>query len=300
VDNDSYDDILVGAWKADRLDVASAKTLKDVGAAYIHSGQHGSRLHRFEGEGAGDYFGYSVAGGSDLDHDTVSEISIGAYRHDPRDTLTNKLRTDAGSVYVYSSVPPYTLVKKLDGAGKGDNFGFAQASINNGQDAFADLLVGSPKADPLANGKKRVDAGQVALYTDNTGTATYVTYASTPQAGARFGSAVAVAGDVDAANGLDFVVGAPGADVLTSEGKKLVNAGQASAHRADSGAAVFAYDGRYKAGQTGFSVSGGGDHNGDAHGDLLLGSPYAASGAKAKAGVSEVISGKEASEIAVP
>lgn len=298
-DTDTYGDILVGAWKADVVDPVSLKPLKDAGAAYLYSGQTGNLLHKFPGEAKGDYFGYSVAAGSDLDHDAVSEVAIGAYKHDPLDGITNKPRIDAGSVYVYSSASPYTLVKRLDGAIKGDNFGFAQAAINNGQDAFADVIVGSPRADVVTD-KKRVDAGQVSLFTDTTGTAAYTIHAVSSQAGARFGSALAAAGDVNGADGEDFVVGAPKADILPLGGKKLTDAGQISVHNASSGNSVFVIDGDIKAGQFGFAVAGTGDHNNDGYDDVMTGAPYAAFDGKTKAGVAKVISGKEASDAAAP
>ncbi|HSC75091.1 MAG TPA: hypothetical protein VLB90_02505 [Pseudomonadales bacterium] len=293
----SGDNILVGAWKADGVDPVTQKPLKDAGAAYFYSGQ--TLLHKFTGEAAGDYFGYSVAAGSDLDHDNVGEVSIGAYKHDPLDSITSKPRVDAGSVYVYSGASPYTLVKRLDGAAKGDNFGFAQVAINNGLDAFTDLLVGAPRADVIM-GKQYIDAGQVALFTDSIGAPAYTSHTPSPQAGARYGSALAVAGDVNLADGVDFVVGAPKTDVTTLDGKKLTDAGQASACRADTGATVFIYDGSYKAGQAGFAVAGGGDHDNDGYADILLGSPFAAFNGKARSGMAEVVSGKEASAAAIP
>lgn len=289
--------ILVGAWKADGIDSLTLKPAKDAGAAYLYAGQ--TLLHKFTGEAAGDYFGYSLAAGSDLDHDAVPEVAIGAYKHNPLGSITGKPLADAGSVYVYSSAAPYTLVKRLDGAAKGDNFGFALAAINNGLDAFADLLVGSPGADVVTD-KKRVDAGQVSLFSDMTGAPAYTIHAVSPQAGARFGSALAWAGNVNGAGAEEFVVGAPKTDVITLAGMKLKDAGQISAHSADTGAVVFTYDGRYKSGQAGFAVAGGGDQNNDGYADVMLGSPFAAWDGKTRAGVAEVISGKEASAAAVP
>ncbi len=306
-DTDTYGDIVVGAWKAEIVDLVTLKPLKDAGAAYLYSGQLAingpqlsAELHKFAGEAKGDYFGYSVAAGSNLDHDAVSEVSIGAYKHNPLSGITGKPLADAGSVYVYSSASPsYFLVKQLDGVAKGDNFGFAQVAINNGQDAFADLLVGSPRADVITS-KKYADAGQVSLFTDTTGEPTYTVHAVSPQAGARFGNALAVAGDVNAADGVDFVVGAPKVDVIAIDGKKLTDAGQISAHNADSGSSVFVIDGDIKAGQFGFAVAGGGDHNNDGYDDVMAGAPYATFDGKTKAGVAKVISGKEASEAAAP
>lgn len=305
-DADTYGDIVVGAWKADGVDPVTSKPLKDAGAAYLYSGQLAisgpqlsAKLHKFAGEAKGDYFGYSVSAGSDLDHDSVSEVSIGAYKHDPLDGITGKKRIDAGSVYAYNSASPYILAKRLDGAVKGDNFGFAQAAINDGQDVFADLLVSLPKADVVTI-KKYKDAGQVSLFTDATGVPAYTIHAVTPQAGALFGNALAAAGDVDEANGEDFIVGAPKTDITPLGGKKLKDAGQISVHNASSGNSVFVIDGDIKAGQFGFAVAGGGDHNNDGYDDVMTGAPYAAFDGKTKAGVAKVISGKEASDAAAP
>lgn len=291
--------ILIGAWKADVIDPVTTKTLKDAGAAYLYD-TAGVLLNSFTGTAAGDYFGYVVTSGADLNHDGATEWAIGAYRHDPLDSLTNKMKKDAGSVYVYQSAPPYTLVNQLNGDKAGDNFGFALAAVNEGQDAFRDLLVGAPKADVVVGSKKLADAGKVALFADNTGVALYTQSTGTPQAGERFGSAVAAVGDVDASGTEAFAVGSPKTDGVTTEGKKLKDAGLVTVRSAASaGAIVFRVTGDIAKGQTGFSVAGGSDYNNDGYKDVLIGSPYAMFNQLAKAGIAEVISGKEASE-AIP
>lgn len=307
IDGDSRADILVGAWGNDRLDPVTLQFLKNTGAAYLYSSQMvmttdqpTAQLHKFEGEAKGDYFGYSVAAGSDLDHDTVNEISIGAYGHDPLDIVTNRLRVDAGGVYVYSvTAPDYSLITKLVGAAKGHHAGFAQAVINNGQDAFADLLIGSPGAD-IVTDRNRIDAGQVSLFTDSTGVPAYTVRAVYPQIGARFGSALAAAGQVDGAGADEFVVGASRADVSTLTGVRLKDAGQITVFHADNGIPVFIYNGRYRGGRAGFSVAAGRDQNNDNYDDVLIGSPYALFGGLRSTGVVETISGKEASAAGLP
>jgi uncharacterized delta-60 repeat protein len=298
-DADTYGDIVVGAWKADGIDSLTLKPIKDAGAAYLYSGQTGNLLHKFPGEAKGDYFGYSVAAGSDMDGDAVSEISIGAYKHDPLDGITNKPRIDAGSVYVYNSASPYTLVKRLDGVSKGDNFGFAQVAII-AEYGYRALIVGAPRADVVA-GKSYADAGQVSLHIGPMGIPAYTMHGVTPQAGARFGSALSVAGDVDG-DGLiaeDFIVGAPKTDIILG-GKKLIDAGQISVHNANGFGLIFSIDGDIKGGQFGFAVAGAGDHNNDGYDDVMTGAPYATFDGKTKAGVAKVISGKEASDAAAP
>lgn len=308
VDGDGYVDILVGAWGNDRIDPVTQKYIKDAGAAYLYSGQtaltadqSAALLHKFEGEAKGDYFGYSVAAGSDLDHDAVSEITIGAFGHDPLDTTINRLRVNAGSVYVYNSAAPnYALTRRLDGAARGDSFGFAQAVINNGQDVFADLLVGAPGVDIITD-RSRIDAGQVSLFVDSTATSAYYTVrAVKPQVGARFGSTLAAAGQVDGVGAEEFVVGAPITDVITLTGAILKDAGQITVFHADTGSPLFIYNGRYRGGRAGFDVAGGRDQNNDSYDDILIGSPYALFGSLRNTGVVETISGKEASEAGLP
>ncbi len=295
VGSDSRADFIVGAPKADGVDPITLKPMKDAGAAYLYSGIDGTRQHTFTGAAKGDNFGASLAGGADLDQDGVADIAIGAYRHDPLDPVTNKPRKDAGSVYVYSSASPYSFITQLDGQKAGDNFGFSLAVVNEGQDAFRDLLVGIPRADITVGSKKLLNAGKVSLFNLAAGIPLYNVQADTPQAGALFGSSVAAAGDVNASGSESFVVGAPKTDTVVN-GKKLKDAGQVVVHSAAAGGAVvFAVDGKIAGGQAGFSVAGGKDFNNDANDDILIGSPFALFNKLSKAGIAEVISGKEAS-----
>ena len=104
-----------------------------------------------------------------------------------------------------------------------------------------------------------------------------------------------MAGDVNASGNESFVVGAPKTDVMLAS-KKLKDAGQVSVRNtAAVGSTVFAVDGKIAGGQAGFSVAGGEDFNNDANDDVLIGSPYALFNKLSKAGIAEVISGKEAS-----
>ncbi len=303
VGGDGRADFIVGAPKADGVDSVTLKPIKDAGAAYLYSGANGVQQHKFMDVVTtvkSNYVGSSLAVGADLNHDGVADIAIGAYRHDPLDSITNKPKKDAGSVFVYSSAAPYTLIKQLDGEKAGDQFGYALAVVNEGQDAFRDLLVGSPRADITVSGKKLKDAGRVQLFASDDGTALYSAQAAVPQSGALFGAAVAAAGDVNASGNESFVVGAPKTDTIAN-GKKLKDAGQVLVRRAAAGGnTVFIVDGKIAGAQAGFSVASSEDFNNDANDDVLIGSPYALFNKLAKAGIAEVISGKEASAAALP
>jgi hypothetical protein len=168
--------------------------------------------------------------------------------------------------------------------------------VNEGQDAYRDLAVGSPKADITVGSKKIIDAGSVAVFTDTSAAPLYNITAQTSQTGARFGSALAAVGDVNASGTESIAIGAPKMDVISLDGKKLTNAGYVVVRSAaQSGSTVFAINGKIAGSQAGFSVAGIGDFNNDNYNDVLIGAPYALFNNAAKSGTAEIFSGKEAS-----
>jgi Ca2+-binding RTX toxin-like protein len=96
---------------------------------------------------------------------------------------------------------------------------------------------------------------------------------------AGFGAAVAGAGDVNGDGVPDVIVGAPFADPTgrTDAGAAYVVFGKGSSDPVNLGALGangFEIDGSESREETGFSVSGAGDFNGDGLADLLVGSPW--------------------------
>jgi hypothetical protein len=87
VDNDGYDDLIVGAPRNDAADSSA-------GRVYVYSGRTGDLLCTFTGEGAVDYLGWSVSGAGDLTGDGYADVIIGA----PGNDLVDE---DAGRTYVY-------------------------------------------------------------------------------------------------------------------------------------------------------------------------------------------------------
>ena len=149
----------------------------------------------------------------DANADTNAELIIGAYGHDPVDLITLKPVTDAGSVYIYSSASPYTLVAELNGSTRGNYFGYSVSAVDTGADGFIDVLVGSPKADILNSITLKMmrDAGKVQVFNDTSGAALYSVDGT--QAGALFGQSVSNGADIDNLGADDFVVGSPKMDI---------------------------------------------------------------------------------------
>jgi len=70
IDNDGFDDIIIGA---SRHDGAAVNT----GRVYVFSGRTGDTLHIFDGEASLDEFGTAVSGAGDVDNDGYADIIIG-------------------------------------------------------------------------------------------------------------------------------------------------------------------------------------------------------------------------------
>ena len=103
-DGDGVHDILSGA---------SGDGVLMPGRAYLYSGSTGELMHTWEGEGAGDQFGYAVASAGDQDGDGRADVLVGAA------TADGAAGTDAGAAYVYSG-DSYEQLRRIGGADAGD------------------------------------------------------------------------------------------------------------------------------------------------------------------------------------
>ena len=187
VDNDGFDDIIVGAYGNDAGGTQA-------GRAYVFSGQTGDTIYVFTGEAAGDRFGLSVASAGDVDNDGFDDLIVGAYLNDAGGT-------DAGRAYVFSGQTGDTIYV-FTGEAANDEFGISVASagdVNN--DGFYDLIVGARLND--AGGNR---AGRAYVFSGQSGDTIYV---FTGEAAFDwFGGSVASAGDVNNDGFDDLIVGA--------------------------------------------------------------------------------------------
>jgi hypothetical protein len=247
VDGDTYDDVIIGA---DRADVGS---LFDAGKAYLFlggphmAGQNAEQADVIlEGATEDEAFA-SVGGAGDLDDDGFSDVVVGAsaftagsgteicdnFEDDDGDLFTDRRDPDChlGQVYVFrggSSIPPRISANDADyiierplGA---DGFGFSLTSAGDvNQDGYGDLLIGAFLSDrSLGGGVIAEDAGSAYLYLGgnpfrsaqkvSTADATFLGEASlpvpdTPLSG-QFGFALSGAGDVNGDGTSDIIIGA--------------------------------------------------------------------------------------------
>lgn len=308
VNGDGFDDLLVGAYRAD------GPGLDDEGRVYLVYGTDAAMPASIEladvggsvpgvaieGEWNNDYAGFAVAGPGDLDGDGTDDIAIGAYGG-PGGT------SNAGRTYVVyggSSLPstiwlddvedsanaPYLGIA-IHGETSGDLSGRAIAGAGdvNG-DGVADLLIGAPGWGTLVPsiGRAYVVFGGAALSPGGdpielsdvaAGTGGFTIVGEEGEDGA--GAAVAPAGDFNADGYADVVVGAPFASGAVSfgSGRAYLVLGRSDFSSRPvvqlvdvaSGMGGFAADGELSFDSAGHAVGGGGDVNRDGFPDVIVG-----------------------------
>jgi hypothetical protein len=212
---------------------------------------------------AGAQFGFSVAGAGDVNGDGFADVIVGAQLYD-----NGQVNEGAAFVYLGAAAGPATTADALlDSNQTSAGFGTSLAGVGdvNG-DGFADILVSS---ESYANGES--GEGAAFLYFGGSGS-----FDSTPdalleanQVGARFGSSVAGAGDVNGDGFADVVVGARAFDHgQVDEGAAFVYFGGTGGFDATADALL---ESNQAGAMLGSSVAGAGDVNGDGFADLIVG-----------------------------
>jgi hypothetical protein len=261
VNNDSYDDLIIGAFSFN----------SSRGAAFIFLG--GPSMDSvpdlvLNGVSSGDYFGYSVSGAGDLNGDGFDDVIVGA----PYNVYNGNM---TGSAYVFyggatmDSTPDVILYGEFDD----DEFGVSVAGAGDvNKDGFDDVIVGAD-----TNDNNDPDAGAAYIYfgganMDNSadvgiwGDSSYQDY---------FGSKVSSAGDVNKDGFDDVMVGAPSNDRGTTDaGCVYIYFGGATM---DSTPDVI-IAGTFTNEQLGTALASAGDVNNDGYGDVIIGSQYNSSG----------------------
>jgi Ca2+-binding RTX toxin-like protein len=228
VNDDGFDDIIIGAWRA------GAGGEMYAGASYVVFGHDepfvpvvdlggldGADGFRLDGIAAGDYSGFSVASAGDVNGDGFDDVIVGAFRASPDGN------TYAGETYVvFGQGAPFadtidlasldgTDGFRLTGIAPYDYSGFSVASAGdvNG-DGFDDILIGAPGCG-CGTGSGYVIFGQRGPFAPSfslsglDGENGFILDGI--EVGNRTGNSVASAGDVNGDGFADVIIGAPGA-----------------------------------------------------------------------------------------
>ena len=329
VNGDGYDDLIIGAYRADpngdsyageTYIVYGGASAPGTGGVLDLSDLDGTNGFILAGIDGSDRSGFSVSSAGDVNGDGYDDLIIGADRADPNGD------SDAGETYlVYggASAPGTDGVLDLstlngtngfilNGIDMFDHSGISVSSAGdiNG-DGYDDLIIGAFEADP--NGDNR--AGE-----------TYLVYggASAPGTGGRFnlsaldgtngfiltgidafdrsGRSVSSAGDVNGDGYDDLIIGAwgaaPGEDSSAGEtyvvyggGARAPGTGGRFNLSTLNGTNGFILTGIDADDESGFSVSSAGDINGDGYDDLIIGADGADPNGVSQAGETYLVYG---------
>ena len=251
VNGDGFADVYVGAWA-----FSSSK-----GRAYLYYG--GTNMNNavdiyMTGEDTFNYFGYSVAGGGDLNGDGFADMIVGAYGYN----------SSTGRAYVYTNTMRGEDIPDLTMTGETtiNCFGLSVSDAGdvNG-DGYSDLIVGgycysvnTGRAYVFFGGALMDNIADVIMTGENTNS--------------EFGISISTAGDVNGDGYSDVIVGASG-----FPGKTYIFFGGASMNNiADVIMTSESIGSRF-----GYSVSTTGDVNDDGYSDVIVGAfSYSSSSGK--------------------
>ena len=258
VNGDKIDDIIIGAYNADKIHdqgTSSEKIYLGAGATYVVFGDKkfsssfdlssldGENGFRIDGIDEFDRSGKAVSNAGDINGDNIDDIIIGAYLADSGG------HTNAGQSYVVfgaNSWPdPFIELHALDGSNGFKVNGLAQSNFNGSSVSYAgdvngdnidDIIVGAAGTDWI--GKSEVGASYVIFGAENWSLASIDLSLLDSNDGIQIrgfqtdgwaGGSVSNAGDVNGDGFSDLIIGAKFADThdsLSSAGQSYVVFGQ--------------------------------------------------------------------------
>ena len=250
VDNDGYDDLMVGAPSY------------SYGYAYVFHGPITSDAFDSDagttitGAVYGDTLGTAVSTGGDVDGDGIHDMLVGAPSAD----------SDAGAAYLFYGSSTSSAADVTFSGAAGDKAGSALSVLGDlNSDGYSDMVIGAPSS---TNGTAYVVFGPITSDVDLSTAAdmTFTGDASGDQAGAAFNLA-----DFDGDGDHDLVLGAPYTDTSNSNsGTAYLFYGPFTAGTVAVTSSDAAFTGTSSNAHAGESLASG-DSDGDGYDDLLIG-----------------------------
>ncbi|MBK7876098.1 MAG: FG-GAP repeat protein [Planctomycetes bacterium] len=267
VNADGYDDILVGGIQWTNGQTNEGKAWMYLGSP---TGPALTESWSVEGNLTNALYGNCVAGAGDVNADGFADVVVGAPTFNGGQSGEGKAFLYLGSAGGLATSAAWTFESNQIDAGLGNPC--AGAGDVNG-DGYGDVLVGAPGFD---NGQ--ADEGRTLVFLGGAAglALTPAWTVESDQAGARFGTGAACAGDVNGDGYADVVVGAPLYDAGQSdEGRAFLYLGGASGLATTP---AWTSESNQPVGDFGRWVASAGDVNGDGYGDVIVGAPLYDSG----------------------
>ena len=255
VNGDGYSDVIVGAENFDNGQSNEGGTFVYYGSSL---GLSATANWTAEINLANANFGRSVSTAGDVNGDGFSDVIVGAPGY-----------TNGGRAYVYHgsalglpATSNWNAVINLANANFGHSVSIA-GDVNG--DGYSDVIVGAPG---YTNG------GRAYVYHGSSagllGSSNWT--AEINQGSANFGNSVSTAGDVNGDGYSDVIIGADLFDNgQTNEGRAYVYHGSSTGLLSSSS---WTSESNQGSAQFGYSVSAGGDVNGDGYSDVIVGTPF--------------------------
>jgi hypothetical protein len=239
VDQDGSPDLLVGA---------------DFGNyVRVFSGATSAQLHLFQGDAAGDFFGYAAALIGDVDGDGRPDVAVGA-------RLDDDNGTDCGMARILSGATG-AVVHTFYGDAAGDTLGYSLAHAGDVDlDGRADLIVGIRGDDDGG-----AEAGAARLFSGGSGAVLHTFHGAAAGDGAGNVNGVDGGFDADGDGRPDLVVAAPQNDTNGN------SSGRVTVYSGATFLPIGHADGEIPDFLLGVAVRGGGDYDLDGRDDVVIG-----------------------------
>jgi hypothetical protein len=275
VDHDGVPDLAVGApfQDGDFLGTPGFGKPQNPGKVWVLSGATLTVLFtmddpKYQVEGAtpqfGGQLGFSVSAIADINGDGVPDVVAGAPHEVPGDFNAGTGIINAGRAFAFSGADGSVLLTLDDPSQQeGGLLGYAVAGLGDvNNDGVPDIAVGVPGKNIGDESQGLIAVGLVYIFSGADGSLIRTLNHPTQEVNARFGSAVANAGDIDHDGVSDIVIGAPG------RSEAFVFSGR-------NGALIFSITSPVIEQEHSFgtAVAGGKDLDGDGTPDFAVGAP---------------------------